>query len=124
MVYDKKIATFFKLELFFRFDIYFLVVLFCNRTWLSMINIYYIINNKNLIAMCNPKFRKEAKQKSFFGNDNRLIRAANRIISQLYGNNEERLAQFEMIAKSEQFQKKYPGLLAKDIAAIVRIELS
>ena len=74
--------------------------------------------------MCNPKFRKEAKQKSFFGKDNRLIHTANRIISQLYGNNEERLAQFEMIAESEQFQKKYPGLLAKDIAAIVKIELS
>ena len=74
--------------------------------------------------MCNPKFKKETKQKSFFGKDNRLIRTANRIISQLYGNNEERLAQFEMIAESEQFQKKYPGLLAKDIAAIVKIELS
>ena len=74
--------------------------------------------------MCNQKFKKEAKQKSFFGKDNRLIHTANRIISQLYGNNEERLAQFEMIAESEQFQKKYPGLLAKDIASIVRIELS
>ena len=74
--------------------------------------------------MCTSKFMEEAKQKRFFGEDNRLLRTANRIISQLYGNNEERLAQFEMIAKSEQFQKKYPGLLAKDIAAIVRIELS
>jgi hypothetical protein len=70
------------------------------------------------------KFKKEVEQKRFFGKDNRLIRTANKIISQLYGNNEERLAQFEMIAKSEQFQKKYPGFLAKDIASIVRIELS
>ena len=74
--------------------------------------------------MCNPKFKKEVEQKRFFGKDNRLIRTANKIINQLYGNNEERLAQFEMIAKSEQFQKRYPGLLAKDIATIVKIELS
>ncbi len=74
--------------------------------------------------MCNQKFKKEAKQKSFFGKDNRLIHTANRIISQLYGNNEERLAQFEMIAKTEQFQAEYPGFLAKDIATIIKLELS
>lgn len=78
--------------------------------------------------MCNKKFEKsfdeDIRKKRFFGQDNRLLRTASSIINQLYGNNEERLAQFEMIAKTEQFQKKYPGFIAKDVATIVRIELS
>lgn len=74
--------------------------------------------------MCKKNFKKEANQKSFFGKDNRLIRIANQIINKLEGNNEERLAQFEMIAKTEQFQAKYPGFLAKDIATIIKLELS
>jgi hypothetical protein len=78
--------------------------------------------------MCNKKieesFDEDIRRKRFFGQNNRLLRAASSIINQLYGNNEERLAQFEMIAKTEQFQKKYPGLVAKDVATIVRIELS
>jgi len=78
--------------------------------------------------MCNKRieesFDGDIRRKRFFGQNNRVLRAASSIINQLYGNNEERLAQFEMIAKTEQFQKKYPGFLAKDIASIVKIELS
>lgn len=72
----------------------------------------------------SQKIRERSQKKSFFGKNNRLIRIANQIISNLEGNNEERLAQFEMIAKTEQFQAKYPGFLAKDIATIIKLELS
>lgn len=62
--------------------------------------------------------------KRFFKKRSPLVRSASRIIKQLYGSNEERLGQFEMIEQSEAFQRKYPGLLGKDVAAIVRLQLS
>lgn len=45
-------------------------------------------------------------------------------MNQLYGSNEERLGQLEMIAKTEQFQAKYPGLIGKDVATIIKLQLS
>jgi len=49
---------------------------------------------------------------------------ASNIIKNLDGSNEEKLGQFEMIEQTEAFHKKYPGLVGKDVAAIVRLELS
>ena len=38
--------------------------------------------------------------------------------------NEEKLGQFEMIAHSESFQRRFPGLLGKDVATLIRLQLS
>ena len=74
--------------------------------------------------MCNPKFRKESYKKRFFRSNNPLLRDASTVINQLYGTNEEKLGQLEMLVKTETFQKRFPGLIGKDVAAIVRLELS
>jgi hypothetical protein len=49
---------------------------------------------------------------------------ASNIIKNLDGSDEEKLGQFEMVVQTEQFQRKYPGLLGKDVATIVRLELT
>jgi hypothetical protein len=49
---------------------------------------------------------------------------ASNIIKSLDGSNEEKLGQFEMVVKTEQFRRKYPGLMGKDVATIVRLQLS
>jgi len=73
------------------------------------------------------KHKYKSKKRSvrrFFGKNNPLLRIANRIMKQLYGSNEEKLGQLGMIEQSEAFQKKYPGLVGKDIAAIIKLQLS
>jgi hypothetical protein len=74
--------------------------------------------------MCNSKFKKDLLRKRFFRSDNSLLREASKVMNQLYGSNEERLGQLEMIAKTEQFQAKYPGLIGKDVATIIKLQLS
>lgn len=74
--------------------------------------------------MCNPKFKKDLYKKRFFRPSNPLLRTASNIIKSLEGTNEEKLGQFEMVVKTEAFWEKYPGLIGKDVAAIVRLELS
>jgi hypothetical protein len=74
--------------------------------------------------MCNPKFKKDLYKKRFFRPNNPLLQMASNIIKSLDGSNEEKLGQFEMVVKTEQFQRKYPGLMGKDVATIVRLELS
>jgi hypothetical protein len=74
--------------------------------------------------MCKPEFQKELSKKKFFRQNNPLLREASRIMNQLYGSNEERLGQLEMVMKSEQFQTRYPGTIGKDIAIIVKLQLS
>ncbi len=74
--------------------------------------------------MCNPKFKKESYKKRFFRPSNRLIRMAASVINNLDGTtNEEKLGQFEIIVNSERFQRRFPGLLGKDVATIIRSEL-
>ena len=74
--------------------------------------------------MCNPKFKKDLYKKRFFRPNNPLLQTASNIIKKLEGTNEEKLGQFEMIEQTEAFHKKYPGLMGKDVATIVRLELS
>lgn len=74
--------------------------------------------------MCNPKFKKESSKKRFFRPTNPLLQMASNIIKNLDGSDEEKLGQFEMVVQTEQFQRKYPGLLGKDVATIVRLELT
>jgi hypothetical protein len=74
--------------------------------------------------MCNPRFKKDLYKKRFFRPNNPLLQIASNIIKSLDGSNEEKLGQFEMVVKTEQFQRKYPGLMGKDVATIVRLELS
>ena len=74
--------------------------------------------------MCSPKFKKESYKKRFFRKNNPLLTNAKSVMKALYGNNEEMLGQLEMIVKTEQFQRKYPGLLGKDVATIIRLRLS
>ena len=73
--------------------------------------------------MCKSEFRKDLIRKRFFRNNNPLLREASKVMNQLYGTNEERLGQLEMVVKTEQFQAKYPGLIGKDVASIVRSQL-
>ena len=49
---------------------------------------------------------------------------ASNIIKSLDGTNEEKLGQFEMIEQTEAFHKKYPGFVGKDVAEIIRLQLS
>ena len=49
---------------------------------------------------------------------------ASNIIKSLDGSDEEKLGQFEMIEQTEAFHKKYPGLVGKDVAEIIRLQLS
>jgi hypothetical protein len=74
--------------------------------------------------MCNPKFKKDLYKKRFFRPSNPLLQMASNIIKSLDGSNEEKLGQFEMVVKTEQFRRKYPGLMGKDVATIVRLQLS
>jgi len=74
--------------------------------------------------MCNPKFKKELYKKRFFRPSNPLIQTASNIIKNLVGTDEEKLGQFEMVIKTKAFQEKYPGLIGKDVAEIVRLRLS
>ena len=74
--------------------------------------------------MCNPKFKKDLYKKRFFRPSNPLLQTASNIIKKLEGTNEEKLGQFEMIEQTEAFRKKYPGLMGKDVATIVRLQLS
>jgi hypothetical protein len=41
----------------------------------------------------------------------------------LVGTNEEKLGQFEMVVQTKEFKEKYPGLMGKDVASIVRLQL-
>lgn len=70
------------------------------------------------------KIKEEAKERKRFSNNRRLRMAAS-IIKILDGaTNEEKLGQFEMIAHSESFQRRFPGLLGKDVATLIRLQLS
>ena len=66
--------------------------------------------------MSRTKIKKETKmgrcKKRFFRPQNPLLRVADTIIQKLDGTTEEMLGQFEMIVQSENFQKRYPDLLA------------
>ena len=73
--------------------------------------------------MCNPKFKKEYYKKHFFRPNNPLLRMASNIIKKLEGSDEEKLGQFEILIQTEEFRRKYPGLLGKDVATIVRMQL-
>ena len=73
--------------------------------------------------MCNPKFKKEYYKKRFFRPNNPLLRMASNIIKKLEGSDEEKLGQFEIFIQTEEFRRKYPGLLGKDVATIVRMQL-
>jgi len=73
--------------------------------------------------MCKPEFRKDLIRKRFFRANNPLLREASKVMDQLYGTNEERLGQLEMVIQTEEFNRKYPGLIGKDIACIVRYQL-
>ena len=48
---------------------------------------------------------------------------ASNIIKKLEGSDEEKLGQFEIFIQTEEFRRKYPGLLGKDVATIVRMQL-
>ncbi len=74
--------------------------------------------------MCSQQFKKEAQRKRFFRPNNPLLQMAKSVIKNLDGTDEEMLGQFEMLVKTEQFKKKYPGLVGKDVATIVRLQLS
>jgi hypothetical protein len=73
--------------------------------------------------MCKPKFRKDLIRKRFFRTNNPLLREASKVMKQLYGSNEERLGQLEMVIQTKEFQKKYPGPIGEDVANIVRSQL-
>ena len=73
--------------------------------------------------MCKPEFRKDLIRKRFFRANNPLLREATKVMNQLYGSNEERLGQLEMIIQTEEYNRKYPGLIGKDVASIVRSQL-
>ena len=73
--------------------------------------------------MCNPKFKKEYRRKRFFRPNNPLLQTASNIIKKLEGSDEERLGQFEMVVQTEEFKRKYPGLLGKDVVSLVRMQL-
>lgn len=73
--------------------------------------------------MRKTKFRKDLTRKRFFRANNPLLVEASKVMNQLYGTNEERLGQLEMVVKTEAFQEKYPGLIGKDVATIVRSQL-
>ena len=74
--------------------------------------------------MRHRKSKQESSKKRFFRQSNRLLREASKVMKQLYGSNEERLGQLEMVVKTEQFRKKYPGFTGKDVATIIRLQLS
>ena len=74
--------------------------------------------------MCSPKFKKESYRKRFFRKNNPLLVDAKKVMNALYGTNEEMLGQLEMVVQTEQFQRKFPGLLGKDVAFIIRQQLS
>ena len=74
--------------------------------------------------MCNPKFKKNLYKKRFFRPSNPLLQTASNIIKKLEGTDKEKLEQFEMIEQTEAFHKKYPGLVGKDVAEIIRLQLS
>lgn len=73
--------------------------------------------------MCKPEFRKDLIRKRFFRANNPLLREATKVMNQLYGSNEERLGQLEMVIQTEEYNRKYPGLMGKDVASIVRSQL-
>jgi hypothetical protein len=73
--------------------------------------------------MCKPEFRKDLIRKRFFRANNPLLREATKVMNQLYGSNEERLGQLEMVIQTEEYNRKYPGLIGKDVASIVRSQL-
>jgi len=73
--------------------------------------------------MCKPEFRKDLIRKRFFRANNPLLREASKVMDQLYGSNEERLGQLEMVIQTEEYNRKYPGLIGKDVASIVRSQL-
>ena len=82
----------------------------------------YIAKQKSKI-MCNPKFKKGSYKKRFFRPSNPLIRMACTLTKDLVGTNEEKLGQFEMVVQTKEFKEKYPGLMGKDVASIVRLQL-
>jgi len=89
----------------------------------------FFFNKQKLIkqksnVMCNQKFKKDLCKKRFFRPNNPLLQMASNIIKKLDGTDEEKLGQFEMIQQTEAFHKKYPGVIGKDVAAIVRLELT
>ena len=73
--------------------------------------------------MCKPEFRKDLIRKRFFRANNPLLREATKVMNQLYRSNEERLGQLEMVIQTEEYNRKYPGLIGKDVASIVRSQL-
>lgn len=52
------------------------------------------------------------------------LHAAKRIIKSLIGSKAEMWGQFEMIAQTEEFHRKYPGVIGKDITTIIKSWLS
>jgi hypothetical protein len=72
------------------------------------------------------KLRKQATyRKRFFRKSNPLLRESNKIIKRLFGNNEEKLGQFEMIEQGPEYKKLYPDeLKRKDISRLVRAMLT
>ena len=52
------------------------------------------------------------------------LKAAQKIIKNLYGSKAEMWGQFEMIAETEEFHRKYPGVIGKDITTIIKSWLS
>jgi len=73
--------------------------------------------------MCKPEFRKDLIRKRFFRANNPLLIEASKVMNQLYGSNEERLGQLDMVIQTEEFRRKYPGPTGKDVALIVRSQL-
>ena len=73
--------------------------------------------------MCKPEFRKDLIRKRFFRANNPLLREASKVMNQLYGSNEERLGQLEMVIQTEEFHRKYPGKTGEDVASIVMAQL-
>ena len=49
---------------------------------------------------------------------------ASNIIKNLEGSDEEKLGQFEIYVQTEEFYRRFPGLIGKDVAFIVRMQLS
>ena len=74
--------------------------------------------------MCKPEFRKDLIRKRFFRANNPLLREATKVMNQLYGSNEERLGQLDMVIQTEEYNRKYHGLIGKDVASIVRSQIN
>lgn len=81
--------------------------------------------------MCNPRFKKESYKKRFFRPNNSLIREAKKVIkqicgpdeeNQLYGSDEEKLGQLEMVIKTTSFQRKHPGYHARDVETLIEMQ--